>query len=225
MIIVWIVLLGVMWWQYAYGIANPRVTGEYANVQAQTIVIRIFLILNGLFIGYFWLNGVKDFIYVVWYYCDKKRLERQYEGVSSICVDELTDKVVMLYCTCNDFDGNSLSSFLGLFGKKAVFVVTPKSSGKMTIRRAFALQYKEIIFSTVLIALASLCSYYGSGDILQGILAICLMSVTGYVSLMLPFFSNCRYDEQRMFAVDEQTKAITLSKNGLIRRTEDERRK
>lgn len=72
----------------------------------------VFLVLNAIFISYFWLNGAKDFIYVTWYYVFKRGIENKFRPVQGVNVDEATDKVVMIYCTCNDFDGESLKKCL-----------------------------------------------------------------------------------------------------------------
>lgn len=39
------------------------------------ILMFVLLLMNGLFIMYFWLNGTKDLIYVIWYYCFIKHKE------------------------------------------------------------------------------------------------------------------------------------------------------
>lgn len=109
------------------------------------------------------------------------------------------------------------SSLLGLFGKKATFLVTPKTSGKISFGRAVAFQYKEILFSTALIVVAGACSVIGSGSLLQGIFAVVLMAVTGYLSVLLPLMSNFRYDGERTLAEDDKTMKLTLEQNGLIR--------
>lgn len=110
------------------------------------------------------------------------------------------------------------SSLFGLFGKKANFIVTPKKSGRITFLQAVALQYKEILFSTALIALAAACSYFGSGGLLQGVFAVILMAVTGYFSVMLPLFSNVRYDTREVAQSDAHTVGRTLAQNGLVKR-------
>lgn len=61
-----------------------------------------------MFITYFWLNGVKDFIYVIWYYSCRKKLAKEYEGVIKQDVFGEIDRILMVYCTCNDFDGTPL---------------------------------------------------------------------------------------------------------------------
>lgn len=72
------------------------------------IISRILLVLNAIFISYFWLNGVKDFIYVIWFFLSKNRLYKRYERIINTDVSMADDRVLLIYCTCNDFDGSSL---------------------------------------------------------------------------------------------------------------------
>lgn len=63
-----------------------------------------------LFIGYFWLNGTKDIVYTLYYYVMRKKLRRvpypnlwpRINGTAS------QPRVVMVYCTYNDFNADSL---------------------------------------------------------------------------------------------------------------------
>lgn len=107
MFIVWVVLAVFLWWQFVPKIVNiPFLKTEISNTGQ--VLARILLVFNGVFISYFWLNGVKDFIYVIWYYLFKKKLLRRYYEVIETDVTGVKDKVLMIYCTCNDFDGHSL---------------------------------------------------------------------------------------------------------------------
>ena len=108
MLAVWGVLLVLLWWNFIPKfIHTPFFKG--ANVTPfMAVGAKILLVLNAVFISYFWLNGVKDFIYVVWYYAFRKRLYRRYYKVIDTDVRGAKDKILMAYCTCNDFDGKSL---------------------------------------------------------------------------------------------------------------------
>lgn len=92
----------------------------------------------------------------------------------------------------------------------------------MTFKKAISIQYKEIIFSTALIVIAELCSWYGSyastgyGDVWAGIFSVALMAGAGYLSVFLLFLSNIRYDEERYRRDDEKTIKLTLKRNGLL---------
>ncbi len=109
MLVVWTALIVLLWTGFAPKIASvPFVEGRGSLFWVR-VGARVLLILNGIFISYFWLNGVKDFLYVVWYYIFRKKMWKRYEDVIDTDVSGATDEVLMVYCTCNDFDGKSLA--------------------------------------------------------------------------------------------------------------------
>ena len=108
MLVIWTVLTVFLWTNFLPKIVNvPFVEGKTVNLWIH-IAARALLTFNGIFISYFWLNGVKDFIYVIWYYTFRKQMYKRYYGVIDTDVSQVNDKVLMAYCTCNDFDGRSL---------------------------------------------------------------------------------------------------------------------
>ena len=108
MLILWIALTVLLWVNFLPKIIDvPFRAGGGASLGVQ-IGARILLTFNGIFISYFWLNGVKDFLYVVWYYCFRRHMLQRYHDVIDTDVSGATEKVLMAYCTCNDFDGKSL---------------------------------------------------------------------------------------------------------------------
>ena len=108
MICVWTALTVFLWINFFPKIVNvPFVGGKSVSVWI-SVAAKILLTFNGVFISYFWLNGVKDFIYVIWYYVFRRRLLRRYYKVIDTDVSKVKDRVLMAYCTCNDFDGQSL---------------------------------------------------------------------------------------------------------------------
>ena len=108
MLVIWTALTVFLWWNFLPKIINvPFIRGRKIALGVE-IGARILLTLNGIFISYFWLNGVKDFIYVIWYYVFRKKMYRRYYDVIQTDVSKAKDKVLMAYCTCNDFDGRSL---------------------------------------------------------------------------------------------------------------------
>ncbi len=112
MLLVWTALTVLLWFHFLPNITSvPFLAGREIN-RAMAIGARVLLVFNGIFISYFWLNGVKDFLYVVWYYAFSKRLYRRYHEVVDVDVSKAKDKILMAYCTCNDFDGESLARSL-----------------------------------------------------------------------------------------------------------------
>ena len=108
MLVIWTALTVLLWTNFLPRIVRvPFTTGKPIPL-AMRVGARVLLTFNALFISYFWLNGVKDFIYVVWYYAFRKKLYKRYYKVIDTDVTGVNDKILMAYCTCNDFDGASL---------------------------------------------------------------------------------------------------------------------
>lgn len=108
MIILWAVLAVFLWINFVPKfITVPYVDGTDITAVKQVLAI-ILLVLNAVFITYFWLNGVKDFLYVIWYWLFKNRLHKKYIPIIETDVSAADDRVILVYCTCNDFDGASL---------------------------------------------------------------------------------------------------------------------
>ena len=108
MIATWLVLAVFLWLNFIPSIRRiPFIEGKDISAFDQ-VAGRILLLLNAVFISYFWLNGVKDFLYVIWYYCFRRRMFARYHSIIQTDVSKATYKVLMVYCTCNDFDGESL---------------------------------------------------------------------------------------------------------------------
>ena len=108
MLLIWTVLTVFLWANFLPKIIDiPFFAGKRITPVMQ-VGARVLLAFNGVFISYFWLNGVKDFIYVVWYYLFRRKLHERHHSVIDTDVSGAKDKILMAYCTCNDFDGESL---------------------------------------------------------------------------------------------------------------------
>ena len=116
-----------------------------------------------------------------------------------------TVSVVMLYGSM--LTTSLVSALMGIFGKKARFIVTPKSSQRIGLLFALKFQWKEIAFSTLLLLISLI--FHG------GVLPVLLIIVTGYSSIALLFFSNIQYSEAETARIDKQTMDVTLSLNEL----------
>lgn len=81
-----------------------------ARSEAHGWLVAALVTVSTLFIAYFWLNGIKDVVYTLYYYARRRRISdlppegnwRQKFGSKAAA------KVVMVYCTCNDFNAESL---------------------------------------------------------------------------------------------------------------------
>ncbi len=108
MLILWTVLTIFLWSNFLPKFVDtPFLEGKSISL-AMKIGARVLLVFNAVFISYFWLNGVKDFLYVIWYYCARRHLQNKYKKVIETDVSSARDKILLAYCTCNDFDGVSL---------------------------------------------------------------------------------------------------------------------
>lgn len=108
MFVLWLVLAAFLWSQLVPNIIHAPLLKENPSLGLR-IGARVLLAFNALFISYFWLNGVKDFLYVIWYYASRKKLLGRYRSVIATDVSAAQEKVLLVYCTCNDFDGHSLA--------------------------------------------------------------------------------------------------------------------
>jgi len=130
MLIIWTLLTVFLWMNFIPSVINV----PYFDSGNKSVPIKILsvclLSFNGLFISYFWLNGVKDFIYVVWYYVFKNKLMRQYEDIMDIEISDEKEKILMLYCTCNDFDGSSLLRCMRQKYKNVEFIILDDSQNE-----------------------------------------------------------------------------------------------
>ena len=99
MLVVWAVLLVWLWLNISRGfVLPPFVQGVQPSVALRIAAIVLVA-----------LNGVKDFIYVFWYAFAKRSLLKRFQPVLQKEVTGSEGKVLLLYCTCNDFDGESLA--------------------------------------------------------------------------------------------------------------------
>lgn len=105
---IWTILMIGIWYYFIKSFYHlPFKTGT-AVTRGLRIGATITLVLNGICVSYFWLNGVKDFTYVIWYYAFRKKMINRYYEIIETDVSQVNDKVLLVYCTCNDFDATSL---------------------------------------------------------------------------------------------------------------------
>ncbi len=128
MLAIWTALIIFLWLYFIPKIVSVPFASGRAVSLAVAIGARVLLVFNGVFISYFWLNGVKDFIYVLWYYLFRKRLLKRYYKVIDTDISRVDDKVLMAYCTCNDFDGKSLEESMKQTYKNVKTVILDDST-------------------------------------------------------------------------------------------------
>jgi hypothetical protein len=118
-----------------------------------------------------------------------------------------TVSVILLYGSM--LTTSLVSAVKGIFGKKARFIVTPKSSRRISFIFALRFQWREIVLSTVLLVISIL--FHGA------VWPVLLIIATGYGSLILLFFSNKRYTEAETARIDNRTSSISFALNPLYR--------
>lgn len=134
MLLIWLLLIALF---------IPAFLREYSF--SDSIVINTLLTLNGIFIMYFWLNGVKDVTYVMWYYTCKKSLTRYTNKVSKMPVPQ-GKRVTLVYCTCNDFNGIALERCMHQTYPGCHFAILDDSKQESYIREIdeFARKHPEV---------------------------------------------------------------------------------
>ncbi len=95
-------------------------TGQGFTWSAWTAAI--LLLLNGVMLAYMWLGSVKDFLFSLLFLLRKKKIMQRYDAIihSKPEITKLGDvqnrkvgtnpKVLLLYCTCNDFNPDALKT-------------------------------------------------------------------------------------------------------------------
>lgn len=74
------------------------------------ISIIILLVINTLVLGILWLGSIKDFIFSLTYAFKHKKLEKEYQKIKDVEISKKNEpRVLLLYCTCNDFNPSALS--------------------------------------------------------------------------------------------------------------------
>lgn len=95
------------------GLIAGTITPLYLAIQQSEqhgLSTAVLVTISTMFIAYFWLNGVKDLVYTLYYYMRKDKLTKAPpEGHwREKFGNKAAMKVTMVYCTCNDFNADSL---------------------------------------------------------------------------------------------------------------------
>lgn len=71
------------------------------------IIAGIMFYGNCICLLYFWLNAIKDLMFSIFYIIMQSKIRKIYDTYDEECEDK-SKKVLLLYCTCNDFNENAL---------------------------------------------------------------------------------------------------------------------
>ena len=103
---VWLVCVALL------GFSLYKIISElngYSAVRFGFIVA--LLALNTVVLAVLWFVSLKDFVFSVAYALLHKRLDKRYEEIEQICVPaDANPRILLLYCTCNDFNAKALTA-------------------------------------------------------------------------------------------------------------------
>lgn len=83
------------------------VTGSEFFIVREGFII-FFLILNFFALGFMWLGSIKDLMFSLYYVIHRKKIMKKYDAINKIEVKD-TPRILLVYCTCNDFNSSALS--------------------------------------------------------------------------------------------------------------------
>lgn len=105
---IWILSLSILIW---HCVSNSINAFNNCNELWKNIVLIISLVVIDSSLAYFWLNSIKDFIYTLVFVMRKKSIMKKYDEIYKIDITQKENpKFVLLYCTCNDFNGEALKT-------------------------------------------------------------------------------------------------------------------
>jgi cellulose synthase/poly-beta-1,6-N-acetylglucosamine synthase-like glycosyltransferase len=90
-------------WTALLGLAAPALTAEVHRASDSGAVTLALVVACTVFIAWFWLNGMKDLVYTGFFHTRRQIVPRP-AARATLTLPE----VVLVYCTCNDFDASSL---------------------------------------------------------------------------------------------------------------------
>lgn len=100
-------------------------------------LVSFILIINLFFIVYFWLNGTKDIFFVIFFNIFKGKHHRiEKEIINKELPEKLKNaKVLLLYCTCNDFIEDSLFKSMQQSHKNTEVIILDDSSDEKYLQQ------------------------------------------------------------------------------------------
>lgn len=101
-------------WAVLFGCAAWGLWMSNAVLRSQSAVGALLLVVVVAFVGYFWLNGVKDLLYLAWYYLVMpRRAGGRRRDLPPAAKRSAEPRVVLVYCTRNDFNASALERSMG----------------------------------------------------------------------------------------------------------------
>ena len=103
-IFIWLCALALL----GYALFNIINDIEETNITKYVFIISL-LVINTLVLGILWLGSIKDFMFSLTYAFKHKAFEKEYQKIKDVeLTKENEPRVLLLYCTCNDFNPDAL---------------------------------------------------------------------------------------------------------------------
>ena len=113
------------------------------EVTAKTVTVSALLIANAGMLAYMWLGSVKDFMFSFLFLCRKKSIMKKYERIINAELNlNSPPKVLLLYCTCNDFNAEALTACMAQDYPNFQTVILDDSSKAEYLRKIDAFAQK-----------------------------------------------------------------------------------
>jgi cellulose synthase/poly-beta-1,6-N-acetylglucosamine synthase-like glycosyltransferase len=101
----YLVVIGL--WLALLAAATPTAVGELTRAGRHGMGVFTLVATCTVFVSWFWLNGLKDVVYSLWFHFRVGAIEPPPAQVRKLKRDQ--PRVLLVYCTCNDFDPHSLA--------------------------------------------------------------------------------------------------------------------
>ena len=130
------------------GFAFSRVVsglGDYSGVRKGFIVA--LLAVNTIVLAVLWFGSIKDLVFSMSYAVLHKTIRKKYEIIKEFPIDPKTaPRVLLLYCTCNDFNADALSACIIQDYPNFKTVILDDSAGSEYIEEInkFGAEHKDI---------------------------------------------------------------------------------
>jgi cellulose synthase/poly-beta-1,6-N-acetylglucosamine synthase-like glycosyltransferase len=106
------------------------------NSESHGALVLVLVCLSTVFVIYFWLNGTKDLIYTFYYFIRRKHFTLPPEGEWRQQNGKTASKnVVAVYCTFNDFSGDSLERCMNQDYPNVSFVILDDSTNEVFMKQ------------------------------------------------------------------------------------------
>ena len=84
---------------------------DYSAVKKAFVIA--LLTINTIVLAVLWFGSIKDFVFSVSYAVLRKKLNDKYADIKEVRIDpQNAPRVLLLYCTCNDFNAKALTACL-----------------------------------------------------------------------------------------------------------------